>query len=269
MIRHDDGFVLVIVLWTLALVALIATEIVAIGRSETRQAANLRAAAQAEAAADGAIYEAVFRLTDGSPSHWNADSITRTVALAGAMVQIRIENDAGKINPNLVSVALMQTLMLNLGVPALQAQSISTAILDWRSPGNFPHPGGAKAPQYLAAGLRYGPPGAPLESLDELGAVLGMTSPVLDRLRPYLSIYVTGEPDPRFAAPPVAAALSEVGDTADETLGEGFQNPVSLVSITANAAIGGARFTRRATVRIDPAYPGRPYRVLTWAAPPG
>jgi general secretion pathway protein K len=265
--RRDEGFALVVVLWVLVLVALVGTEIIAAGRTESRLAANLRAAAQAEAAADGATYEALFRITDGSSGSWAADDLPHLITVGGAIVQVRIENDAGKLNPNLASVPLLEALMLNLGVPAAQAQRVATAILDWRSPGNQPHPGGAKAPQYVAAGLAYAPPNAPLQSLDELGAVLGMSRPVLDRLRPYLSLYVMGDPNLRLAAPPVAAALREVGDTTEDLLAGGYRDPASIVSITATAMAGGARFTRRATVRINPAYRGRPYRILTWDAP--
>ncbi len=42
--RSERGFVLLLVLWTLALLALIGTQVTAAGRSEAQVATNLRAA---------------------------------------------------------------------------------------------------------------------------------------------------------------------------------------------------------------------------------
>jgi general secretion pathway protein K len=63
--------------------------------------------------------------------------------------------------------------------------------------------------EYGAAGLDYGPPHAPLERLDELGRVLGMTPAVLAAMKPHLTLF--GPPDPSAATidPVVAAALAE------------------------------------------------------------
>ena len=58
------GFALLIVLWSVVLLALLATGITAAGRSQTQLAGNVRRAAAAEAAADGGIYAAAFHTTD-------------------------------------------------------------------------------------------------------------------------------------------------------------------------------------------------------------
>jgi general secretion pathway protein K len=58
--------------------------------------------------------------------------------------------------------------------------------------------------EYQAAGLDYRPPGAPLETLDELGRVLGMTPAILATIRPYLTLYGPPQPNPATADPIVA-----------------------------------------------------------------
>src|SRR5690348_7085676 len=62
--RRSGGFALIVVLWTLVLIGFIVTHLSASGRTEIRIAGNLVANSAAQAAADGAIYEAIFNLSD-------------------------------------------------------------------------------------------------------------------------------------------------------------------------------------------------------------
>lgn len=56
----DGGFALPVVLWTVALLALLTTRGAATGRTEAQLAGSLRDAVTADAMADGATHEAVF-----------------------------------------------------------------------------------------------------------------------------------------------------------------------------------------------------------------
>lgn len=165
----DRGFALLIVLWAVVLLALLGTGLAATGRTEVQIAASLRAAAAAEAAADGAVYEAAFHLLDPDQP-WAADGRERVVLIADASVTVRIDNQAGKVSPNLAEPDLLRVLLRRLGTDTQTASRLSDAIADWRFPGSQPRPNGAKSPQYLAAGLDYGPPGTPFTDLDELGS---------------------------------------------------------------------------------------------------
>lgn len=120
---------------------------------------------------------------------------------------------------------------------------------------------------YRAAGLTYQPPGKPFRSLGELGLVLGMTPDVLQRLLPHLTLFTSGDPDPRTADPIVALALRDVRGDLPAAGGAGGE---PIVSITATAiGVGGAagRFVRRATLSIGEDVDGRLFRVLSWEAP--
>ena len=64
---RSGGFALIIVLWTLVLIAFIFAQLTASGRTEIRIAGNLVANAQAEAALDGAVFQTIFNLSDTSP----------------------------------------------------------------------------------------------------------------------------------------------------------------------------------------------------------
>jgi general secretion pathway protein K len=176
---------------------------------------------------------------------------------------LRIESEQGKVNPNLATPRLLEALLLQLGTDPRMAASLAAAILDWRTAGLRPRPGGAKEPQYRAAGRDYAPPGRPFESLEELGLVLGMTPALLARLSPFVSIYQDGEPDPRLAHPVVLQAMrTALGAEEDR---QANTDAVPVVTITATALLpGGARFTRQAQVRLGPGGRGRGWQVLTW-----
>ena len=49
--------------------------------------------------------------------------------------------------------------------------------------------GGTKIEQYQAAGRPYTPPNRPFESIEEMAFVLGMTPEIMERIRPYVSVY--------------------------------------------------------------------------------
>lgn len=275
--RREAGFALLLVLWSLALLALVGTHVTATGRAEALLAANLRVAAMAEAAADGAVHLAVFRLLDPSAQGWRPDGLmrdgpVREVALpGGATALLRIGSEQGKLNPNLAPAPLLAALLGQLGAEPRAAAGLAAAILDWRSAGMRPRPNGAKEPQYRAAGRAWAPPGRPFESLEELGLVLGMTPALLARLTPFLSLHQGGDPDPRLAHPVLLQAMRDAEGGEEALAAELDATPV--VTIAATAVLpGGARFTRLATVRLGPDGRGRDgrgrgWQVLGWDTP--
>lgn len=262
---RQRGFALLIVLWTMVLLALLVTQLTAAGRSEAQLTANLRGAAIAEAAADGAVQEAVFHLLDTSPRHWFADGSPHPLRLPGASAVVRLDNQAGLVNPNAASLALLTALLAASGADGQTAAHVAAAILAWRMPAGQGPPDGAGLAAYRAAGRDYGPPGAAFQSLDELGRVLGMTPALLAALRPHLSLDHDRDPDPPAADPVVAQALASVTGLMPQP---GLSRDETAVAITATAAgPGHARFTRRAVVRLGAGTSGAPFQVMEWTTP--
>lgn len=267
---EERGFALLIVFWSLVLLALLATQLTAAGRTEAEIAANLRGGAIAEAAADGAVHEALARLLDPSTRQLLADGVVRRTAVPHGIVDVRVQDEGGKINPNTASPALLAALLRALRADPGTASSIAAAMAAWRMP-SLGGPGFAPvAAQYRAAGHDYAPPGAPFQSLDEIGLVLGMTPELLARLTPHLSLYTEDSPVPSKADPVVLQALRESTDSLPEAGGAAGADAVLAMSITASAHMaGGANFTRYALVRMAPTTRGRPFQILVWepAAP--
>lgn len=257
---HERGFALLIVLWSLALLALLGTRVTSAGRTEAQLARNMRDAAVAEAAADGAVHQAVFHLLDRSEGRWVADGRARRIDGAGVSISVLPQNPAGLVNPNSAPPALMAALIREVGGDPRAAPTIAAAIFDWRTPGQIASPGGAKARDYAAAGRAFAPPGKPFTDVDEMGAVLGMTPALLAALRPHLSLHNFGRIELAFANPVVLRALAAagVGQPKLDQVG-----PVVLLRADATLA-NGAGFTRRAVVLLTPATDGRPFRILSW-----
>lgn len=259
---RERGFALIIVLWTLVLVSLLLAGLAAGARSDLRLTANLRRAAELESAADGAINQAIFGLLRPGDSGWAAGA-RRALSSGGASVQVAIDSQAGLVNPNVVQAPLMSRLLVRLGVEPETAGRVAAAIVDWRTPGQTPSPGGAKAARSRAAGLDYGPPGAPFESLGELRRVLGMTPALLAAVTPYLTLWWDGDPDPSLAEPVVLLALRDVyGTRAPPRPGERDEDVVTITARARDAT--GGQVARRAVVRVGFSPDGRNWRVLLW-----
>ena len=255
----ERGFALLIVLWSVVLLALVAAAMSASGRAEVQLAGNLRAAAEAEAAADGAVYAAAYHVLDRS-APWPADGRPITVAGPGARVTVCIENKSGKINPNKANSGLLAALFRELGLDGQAASGLgrrfmSGARLAWplaRRP--------IRRPAWPTAHR-----GAPFPNLYALTGVIGMTPAIMRRISPFcryrpmttptcvMRTPSWSAPSPTWPGPPPPAADAP---SAPRTVS------VSAIAETAR----GGRFGRRAAIRLG----GEPLEplvtVLAWDA---
>ena len=84
---------LLIVLWWLALLMFLATQITAATHTSVLIAANFHGSAVAEAHADGAVNEAIFQVLVGN---WKADGAPHVVPDAQVVTEVRIDDEGGK-----------------------------------------------------------------------------------------------------------------------------------------------------------------------------
>jgi general secretion pathway protein K len=237
------------------------------GRTEIRIAGNLVANSASQAAADGAIFEAIFNLSDPQlERRWPVDGTPRQVAVGSSWVTLRIEDEASWINPSTASPVLLEALLRVTGSDPDTARRIAISVSEWVGSAAAPRPQEALVAEYRAAGLDYGPPGAPFETLGELSRVLGMTPAVLMAIRPHLTLFGAPEPNPATTDPVVAAVLAMTSTTGQPVIQQGLaaQPDALTVRITALAAgPGNARVTRTAVVRTGATLP-QGYTVLAW-----
>ena len=179
------GTVLIVTLWVIVVLAALVVVLARSMRVEGSCSANGVAAMQAEAVEQGAIqyvlahvdalYGAVPTLTDapaeavqvGTGTFWilnpNGD---------GQTCSFGIVDEASKLNLNTASPEMLQYL------PGMTAE-LAACVVDWRDADSDATPGGAESEYYLLLDNPYECKNAPLETVEELLLVKGMTQQVL------------------------------------------------------------------------------------------
>ncbi|HEY2345229.1 MAG TPA: type II secretion system minor pseudopilin GspK [Xanthomonadaceae bacterium] len=219
--RNQRGAALILVLWLLILLTALIGGFAQSARIEAMQAHQLRSAVVARQAARAGVEFAVLRMQyPDVDRRWVPDGRKYPYQLGNATLEIRIVDEAGKVDLNGASPDLLHRLLLAIGVKDPQAQSIAAAIVDYRDPDDLLTAGGAEEGDYKSAGLPYGPKNKPFEAVSELQRVLGMNFALYQKLAPYVTVYASGDPSPTFAQGPVLQALGLSSENADLFLGQ-------------------------------------------------
>jgi general secretion pathway protein K len=250
----DRGFILVSVLWLLALLTLIALVLTASVRLDIRARSQLIRHAEAEALADGLTYLVALRLGDRDrrpPAEAGVvtDGTPLRCAHEETAVEIAVNDVGGLVDINAASQPLIEWLLLRLDVTPDRARALAAAIVDFRDADELPSsPEGAEGSAYQAAGLGHRPKNAPFETVAELDQVLGMTPTLLDRLRPMVTVYGRQAGIDPWHAPRELLVAASDGD------GVGKAAPANVPSEFRMSSKGLAY---RVTVRISSAHGGR------------
>lgn len=186
---NQRGIALVVVLWVGLLVAAIAGAFILDTRTSTRLTRNFLDNAQARALADGGVHIAVYELIQSDrETVWARDGRLYRRTVPGGILDIAIEDEAGKIDINNADQELLEGLFRSAGLADDQARAVVEAMETLRN--------GSAAGRRNAARRRIsGNPGAgfggAFRSVDSLGQVPGMTAALYARLRPAVTIYGT------------------------------------------------------------------------------
>jgi len=214
------GAVLVLVLWTVALLTLVLGAFLATTRVETGIAADTVSRVRLRAAAEGVInYLAVYRGQSetgleellGPTLYWDWN---------GEAIRFRLLPETAFVSLNGAPVELLRDLLSNLGVQQDDAAALAAAVIDWRDPDEDPVEGGAEAPEYQALGLDYAPNNRPFGNLYELQQVRGFSVDLVERLAPLVTVYGTHRGvNPLFASPELLALLAVDAAMLPDTAG--------------------------------------------------
>jgi general secretion pathway protein K len=268
--NHPGGFALLIVLWMLVLIAFIVGYVTSTGRSEIQISTNISANAAASAAADGAVYRAIFALMDPQPGHRPAiDGRIEEMRIGRSVVALRIFYEDDWINPNLASAKLLEGLLRAINMPAETAADLADEITQWVGTARMLRSPDELAAEYKGAALDYAPPEAPVESLEELTRVRGMTAAAFAAMRPHLTLFGGREPNPATIDSAVAAAIRFADQSNSAT---GVNGPV-FTGVGQNARVvrilalaqgpDHSKVDSTAVVRITSSSV-RGYSVLSW-----
>ena len=204
---RQRGFVLVLVLLGLALLALMLELTLYSARQASTAAEGAATTLRLQAAAQAGLTQALLRLTTPAPQQrWPINGTAVALRWDGVAVTVAITSEAGKFDLNQADWAQIDALFGAAGLNSTDADTLADRVLDWREPGTFRRLHGAKAAEYRAAGLNYAPRGAPFQTTSELQLVLGMT-PLYAQLAPGITVYnVLPLPEPQ-TTPPSSFAL--------------------------------------------------------------
>lgn len=176
------GMVLVVVLWIVALLAVMAGGFAYSMRVETRLAASAVERAQARALAEaGVAYALAWQLEPEAQKQWPPNGEPHDWAFGGGRARISVEDAAGRISLNNSDPQLLRQVLIGVGVAETDVENLMAALDDWRDPDDQTQPSGAESAEYRSAG-RVGPKNAPFESVDELQQVLGFNHDAAQRL---------------------------------------------------------------------------------------
>lgn len=204
------GVALVLVMWLVALLTALIGAFAMTARIEHMQGRVLSRGLVVEQAARAGLEYAMTRVVLPDPAlQWLPDGRPYAWGFGDIAVEVRIVDEAAKVDLNGASFDLLAALLRVVGAEPEAATAIAAAIVDWRDPDTLTQPaGGAEDPQYAAAGRPYGAKDAPFETVAELEQVLGMTPDLYAVAAAHLTVH-SGQPQPdmRFASAEVLQAM--------------------------------------------------------------
>jgi general secretion pathway protein K len=202
-----NGFIIVAVLWIIALLATLAMIYSLYARQAGVDMLHVGERVQAEALEESGIELAVYQIT--------ADAQIRPASgkfgfhKGNANVGVEFSSENSRINLNFAPKQILARLFTVLGATPDDSLNFADRIIAWRTPltAGFD----SEAALYLAAGTKFGPRHAPFQHVAELGLVRGIPGWLTDRALPYLTVYSGSADINVVSAPPaVLAALPGV-----------------------------------------------------------
>lgn len=282
--RRERGFALLVVIWVLALLAVLATGFATDTRDEARQARNLLENTRAQAMAEAGVTLAVTGLLDPNPlTQWLADGTARDVPFDGGHLHIMVQDEGGKINLNAAAPELLAGLLAAAAIPGEARNLLLDAIVERRRAA-----GDATIGMDGGAVLVAPESGPAFEAIDEIRALPGVSRATFDAIAPYITVFSrVSRVNPLTAPRTVLLSLPNVNPQEVEAVlaaraaiaaGQ-ISVPIPFLAgterytvrtasrattITVTAITGtGAVFVRQALLFLT-GKPDRPYEFLDW-----
>jgi general secretion pathway protein K len=272
----ESGVALLVVVWTLALLSLLAVGLGSDARSEARLVRNLAETARARSLAEAGMTLALFELLTTPPEvEWRNGIVTRDLAYDGGHVRIRIEDEGGKVDLVAAPYELVANLLDRIGLDGDERAALLDAIAQRRQAAER-----RKGTVDDTAGSQPREP--PFDALEALAPVQAFR--LAERLAPYATIY-THSPriDPRTARQETLLAVPGLDPATVAELiaarGDAAQAPPPLPSgaasylgpsqlpvarIYAQAVTDSGAEATLETVAVLSGQPLAPFRLLLW-----
>jgi general secretion pathway protein K len=195
LMKSKKGIALLMVLWVLAILTVIVFSFSYMGRTETLSTMSFRDGVEKEFLAEAGVQRGIMEIfyananvnrtvTLEGKEVWKTDGTPYTVQTKGGHFTVSITDETGKIDINTLtdtSGIILKNLLMHLGVPGDNADTIVDSILDWKDKtgGNLHRLHGAGDDYYMSLPNPYKPKHDDFDALEELLLVKGMTRDIL------------------------------------------------------------------------------------------
>ncbi len=125
----DRGLALLMALWAAVVLGLLAGSLNHLSRGDLRIARNMGDAAEAELAADAAVWLALQSLAEGTEDGMRPDGAIRAFRYAGSTIRVSASDEAGRIDVNFASAELVSALLLAAGLGPVDAAELGEALV--------------------------------------------------------------------------------------------------------------------------------------------
>jgi general secretion pathway protein K len=189
----EKGIALLMVLWVLTILMVLVLSFSLMTRTETYATSSFKEATEkkflAEAGLERGILELFYRNANKNQAIvlegkevWRIDGRPYEAQIGEGEYSVRITDESGKININMISDAnadILRNLLKTLGVQEEEVNTIVDSILDWKDADDLHHLNGAESDYYMSLPNPYKAKNANFETLEELLLVKGVTSEIL------------------------------------------------------------------------------------------
>jgi general secretion pathway protein K len=278
--RPERGFVVIVVLWIVAMVGALLLIYVNYVANTASLVATVTQRVQTEELIRAAVELTAYQLNQSKDSDRPTHGVINTT-LGTNRIQVAFRSEAARIDLNLASKELLAGLMQGLGVASEDARMYADRIVAWRTPAK----NGAddnESSYYLSQGLTYGPRYGPFPATDELWLVGGIPIPLIERMIPFVTVFSNiASVSVADAAPEVLAALpgmspekirSILNDREDPSIDlrslnqqfGGGDKPPKAFRLDAGVRLEQGRLVKAEIVVLLLEDGDDPYRVLSW-----
>ncbi len=272
-LADDRGIALVLVLWVMTILMGVVLSFAGLTRGETSAVLAYRTGLEnkllAEAGMERGIMEILYWnmhrgetvILEGREA-WRPDGTPHDGRLGEGGYRVSITDEAGKINiaalTDATGIVLKNLLIRTVGVAPEQADIIVDSILDWQDDDILHRLNGAEEEYYGALPNPYQPRNAPVEVIEEILLVRGMTADILygaegrRGLFPFITVtakpgkinlasaprevllavpYMTPDAVDRIVEYRTAAGIKSIGEVKD-LVGEAYASLAALADVT-------------------------------------
>jgi len=180
----ERGVALIVVLWIFIFLFVVAFEFSTSAREEASAAHRFNEETEgyylAVAGFERGLYDFLNQPAGSAaqqPAQKNdvLDGAWREHTLGTGSFRARLVDEGGKININRVSEQVLRRIFTNLGIEGVRRDTLVDAIMDWRDEDELHRANGAENDYYAALVPAYTAKNGPLDSVDDLLWIKGMT----------------------------------------------------------------------------------------------